>query len=277
MSLNPQDFGFVADLTRKSAAIVLEPGKEYLVESRLQPVASEQGFTRLEDLIARLRDETAFGPLHARVVDALTVNETYFFRDTFPFDALRTEILPGLIARRGAQKKLRIWSAACSTGQEPYSVALLLHEHFPSLADWEITLLATDYSDRVLEQARRGEYNQVEVNRGLPAHYLVKHFVKHGERWTIKETLRNKVDFRRFNLIDPWPAFETFDLILLRNVLIYFDVPTKQAILHAVRQVLRPDGYLLLGAAETTLNIDAALQTATYGKATFHRTCAQPR
>lgn len=277
MSLNPQDFGFVADLTRKSAAIVLEPGKEYLVETRLQPLASQEGYACIEDLIARLRDETAFGPLHARVVDALTVNETYFFRDTFPFDALKNEILPHLIARRAKQKQLRIWSAACSTGQEPYSLALLLAEHFPGLSDWNITLLATDYSERVLEQARRGDYNQVEVNRGLPALYLVKHFVKQGERWTVKEELRQKVDFRRLNLIEPWPAFAPFDLVLLRNVLIYFDVPTKQAILRSTRQAMAPDGYLLLGAAETTMNIDPMFQPATYGKATFHRTTSQPR
>lgn len=278
MPLSPQDFGYVADLARKNAAIVLEPGKEYLVEARLQPLADKEGFQKLEDFIARLRDEVGFSPRHARVVDALTTNETFFFRDVHPFEAIRTEILPNLIARRSSTRKLSVWCAAASTGQEPYSFAMLLQEHFAkSLQGWNVTLLATDYSDRVLEQAKRGDYNQVEVNRGLPAIYLVKYFQKQGDRWVIREDVRKKVEFRRMNLIEPWPFLPQFDLILMRNVLIYFDVPVKQSIMRNVRKVLAPDGYYALGSAETTMNLDPAFLPMMYGRSTFYRTQLNPR
>jgi chemotaxis protein methyltransferase CheR len=277
MPLTSQDFGYVADLARRQAAIVLEPGKEYLVESRLQPLADKAGFAKLEDYIAKLREEIGFSPAHAQVVDALTTNETYFFRDIHPFDALRTEVLPGLIERRSATRKLSIWCAAASTGQEPYSLAMMLLEHFKSLETWNVSIVATDYSDRVLEQAKRGEYNQVEVNRGLPAIYLVKYFRKQGDRWVVRDDVRKRIDYRRLNLIDPWPMLPQFDLVLMRNVLIYFDVAVKRTIMKNVRRVLAPDGYYALGSAETTMNIDSTFLPMMYGKTTFYRTQLNPR
>ncbi|MDX2187227.1 MAG: protein-glutamate O-methyltransferase CheR [Opitutaceae bacterium] len=278
MPLSPQDFGYVADLARKNAAIVLEPGKEYLVEARLQPLADKEGFTKLEDYIAKLREEIGFSPNHAKVVDALTTNETFFFRDIHPFEALRTDILPGLIARRAPQRRLSIWCAAASTGQEPYSIAMLLEEHFPkALEGWNVSIIATDYSERVLDQARRAEYNQVEVNRGLPAIYLVKYFRKQSDRWAIRDDIRKRVEFRRLNLIESWPLLPQFDIVFMRNVLIYFAVPVKQSIMRNVRKVLAPDGYYALGSAETTMNIDSAFLPMMYGRSTFYRTQLNPR
>lgn len=277
MPLTQADFDYVADLARKNAAIVLDPGKEYLVESRLTPIARTEGFDSLSDFIGRLRGELGYGSIHARVIDALTTNETYFFRDIHPFDALRNDILPGLIARRSKEKSLVLWCGAASTGQEPYSFAMMLREYFPQLNDWKITIVATDISPRVLEQARKGEYNQIEVNRGLPALLLVKYFQKQGDRWVIKEAIRKMVEFKRMNLIEPWPALPTCDIVLMRNVLIYFDTPTKQTIMRNVRRFLAPDGYFFLGTAETTMNIDPVFLPMSYGKATIYRTQLNPR
>ncbi len=278
MSLSPQDFSYISDLARKQAAIVLEPGKEYLVESRLIPIARDEGHANLGDLITKLRSSNGtLTPAHLKVIDALTTNETYFFRDLHPFDALRTEILPNLIARRAEKKSLNIWCGAASTGQEPYSLCMLIRQHFPQLITWKINFIATDLSPRVLEQAKRGEYNQVEVNRGLPAIYLIKFFSKQEERWIVKEEVRKMVDYRQLNLIGPWLGLPICDLIFIRNVLIYFDVPTKQAILKNVRAQLAADGYFFLGTAETTLNIDPAFTPVSYGKATAYRTQSVPR
>ncbi len=278
MSLSAPDFTYISDLARKHAAIVLEPGKEYLVESRLIPIARDEGFPQLENFIAKLRTSNGtLSPAHLKVIDALTTNETYFFRDLHPFDALRTEILPNLIARRAEKKSLTIWCGAASTGQEPYSLAMLIRQHFPQLASWKITFIATDLSQRVLDQAKAGQYNQVEVNRGLPAIYLVKFFTKQEDRWIVKEEVRKMIEFRPLNLIGPWMGLPICDLIFIRNVLIYFDVPTKQGILKNVRAQLAPDGYFFLGTAETTLNLDPAFAPVTYGKATAYRTQATPR
>ena len=265
MALDAGDFDYVRGLLRKLSGLVLEAGKEYLVETRLTPVAKQAGYDSLPDLITQLRSR-ALNNLHMKVVEALTINETQFFRDIHPFRALRTTILPELINRRLAVRQLNLWCAAASTGQEPYSVAMLLAESFPDLANWNVRYIASDISDEVLEQAQQGYYSQLEVNRGLPAPLLVKYFGRQGTKWQIAEQIRRRVEFRNINLIQAWPSLPPMDIILMRNILIYFDVETKKAILGKVRQLLRPDGYLFLGSAETTLNLDTTFKKVQFDK-----------
>jgi len=268
------DFDFISDLAYRTAAIVLERGKEYLIESRLGPLARREGFSSLAELIATIREGRAKADLGAKAVDALTTNETYFFRDFHPYEALRKTILPDLIARRGTQRRLTIWSAACSTGQEPFSVAMLLREHFPQLADWNVDIIATDYSPTVLAQAAAGRYNQIEVNRGLPAPYLVKYFTKAEDSWIIRDDIRRMVQFRPINLVRPWPILPPCDLVFIRNVMIYFDVATKKAILEKIRNCLLPHGTLFLGTAETTINLDSNWAPVSHGPAVVYRIAA---
>jgi chemotaxis protein methyltransferase CheR len=267
MAITPPDFEYVADLARRTAAIVLAPGKEYLVESRLTPLAQKEGFDSLAAFISRLRLDPVSGPRHSKVIDALTTNETLFFRDHHPFEAMKNGVLPKIIEARAATKKLTIWSAASSTGQEAYSIAMLIRETFPQLRDWSVTIVATDISPRVLQQARLGQYNKIEVNRGLPAIYLVKYFTKTDDTWTLKEEVRKMVDFRMLNLIHPFAAMPVCDIVFIRNVLIYFDTPTKQTILRNIRKQMAADGFMFLGTAETTLNLDTGFKPATFGAA----------
>ncbi len=269
VAVNP-DFEYVRRLVRERAAIVLEDGKAYLAESRLVPVAREEGFASVAELIARIRSER-FGRLHRKVVEAMTTNETSFFRDVAPFEALRTVGFPELLARRATERVLHVWCAAASTGQEPYSVAMLLREHFPELATWTVRLLATDLSTEVLARARAGRFTQLEVNRGLPASCLVRYFERDGAYWVLGEEVRRMVEFRELNLAEPWPPLPPMDVVLLRNVLIYFDLDTKRAVLGRLRRVLRADGWLFLGGAETTLNVDDAFERVQVGRASAYR------
>lgn len=271
MGITSKDFEYVAGLARAGAAIVLEPGKEYLVESRLDPVARQAGFPSLESFLEALRTKKLNGEMHARVIDALTTNETYFFRDFHPFEALRKHIVPEILASRSATRRLTIWSAACSAGQEPYSLAMLLREHFPQLAGWEVKIVATDLSPTVLSQAREGRYSQLEVNRGLPAPYLIKYFTRRDNHWFIQDQLKTLIEFRPMNLAQPWPLLPPFDLIFIRNVMIYFDTETKRSILRRIRNCLLPHGSLFLGTAETTINLDPNYRPVTFGNATVYR------
>src|SRR5262245_48527891 len=255
MGLTAAEFEFLRQLVRKDAGIVLDAGKEYLVETRLGAVVRQHGLSGLTELVAILRARP-FDPLREAVKEAMTTNETSFFRDIHPFDALRTQILPELIKARAADRSLTMWCAAASSGQEPYSVMMLLRQHFPQLQDWTIRFLCTDLSKEMIDRCRSGRYSQLEVNRGLPAPMLVRWFTRDGADWVVDASLRDPIEFRTMSLIEPWPAMRPVDLVMMRNVLIYFDVETKQQVLGRVRQVLRPDGSLLLGAAETTLNID---------------------
>ncbi len=267
MSLAPDTFAFVADLVGRRSAIRLDPGKEYLVESRLGPLARERGLV-VDDYVRRLRAAPTEDEL-ATVVEALTTNETSWFRDIAPFAALRSYVLPMLRAA-GATQRVRIWSAACSTGQEPYSILMALGDGIdvPSLE-----VVATDLNEQVLARAREGVYSQLEVNRGLPAAMLVRHFDRVGAHWRVRADLRAKVQFRRHNLLDPAPP-GAFDLVFLRNVLIYFDLPTKRAVLDRVVRALRPGGLLVLGAAETTLGVHDGFERVQAGGAVLHRPLA---
>jgi chemotaxis protein methyltransferase CheR len=268
--MNTADFDYVRGYIRDQSAIVLEPGKEYLVESRLQTLARKENIGSIDLLIGKLRSDSSNG-LHRKVVDAMTTNETSFFRDIHPFEALRKYLLPELAARRAQARQLRFWCGAASTGQEPFSVLMLIAEHFPDLLAWDLQFIATDLCAEVLARARRGCFNQLEVNRGLPASLLVKHFVRQGADWEFRQDLRRRVDFRELNLARDWPLDPPLDLIFLRNVLIYFDLETKKSILSKIRRLLRPGGYLLLGGAETTFNVDDAFERAVFDKSAFYR------
>ena len=259
MAIATTDMSYVRELILERSAIVIDAEKEYLVQSRLEPVAKEAGLGSLEELVAKLQG-TPYGPLHKKVVEAMTTNETSFFRDTAPFEALKVNVLPDLIAKRASQKNLNIWCGASSSGQEPYTIAMVIREHFPELANWNIQFYATDISTEMLDRCRAGKFSQLEVNRGLPAQLLVKYFTKKGLGWQISEDLRNLIKFQEMNLSGTWPIFPKFDIIFIRNVLIYFDVETKKRILGKTRQLLNPDGYFFLGGAETTLALDDAFQ-----------------
>jgi chemotaxis protein methyltransferase CheR len=270
MTLTAVDFDYLRKLVREQSAIVLEPGKEYLVEARLATLVRQEGLGSMQDLVAKLRSHHS-GPLHTRVVEAMTTNETLFFRDPFVFEALRTAALPELVERRRPERRLEIWSAACSSGQEPYSVAMLLREHFPEVTGWRTSILATDLSTQMLARAAEGRYSQLEVNRGLPATMLTKYFSRQGMHWQVGDELKRAIEFRPMNLDAPWPTLPQMDVVLLRNVLIYFDMETKRRIVANVRKVLRRDGYLFLGGAETLLNVDDAFERVTLGKAACYR------
>jgi len=221
------EFDYIRNLVRERSALVLETGKEYLVESRLCPLARQEGFPSLGHFIDRLR-ATPFGPLHRKLVEAMTTNETTFFRDVRPFEVLRTVILPGILNQRAPDRCLNVWCAACSTGQEPYSVAILIREHFPALLGWNLRLIASDFSREVLARARQGRYSQLEVNRGLPAVLLLKYFKKLGDEWEISPATRRMVEFSEINLFGPWPPLPRMDIIFMRNVMIYFDIEVKK-------------------------------------------------
>ncbi len=265
-TLSAADFDFVRTFVRTRSAIVLEPGKEYLVESRLGPVVRQEGLGSIEALVQKLRHGSGNG-LEQLVVEAMTTNETSFFRDITPFEAMRTKLIPDLIARRAATRRIDIWSGACSSGQETYSVLMLIREHFPALHDWTIRVHATDLSTQMVERTRQGRYSQLEVNRGLPAPLLAKYFDRVGTEWQVKAPLRALVEARTLNLDRPWADLRLMDIVLMRNVLIYFDLNTKKQILARIRQQMRPDGYLFLGSAETTVNLDESFARLQIDKA----------
>jgi chemotaxis protein methyltransferase CheR len=270
-TMTPVDIDYVRTLVKEQSAIVLEQAKAYLIESRLEPVARKAGAANAHDLVSQLRAKP-YSKLHHQVVEAMTTNETSWFRDIAPFAALRDHLLPELIAHHATDRRITIWSAASSTGQEIYSIAMLLADHFPQLrSGWQVKLLASDLSEEVVDRAKSGKFTPLEVNRGLPAPMLVKHFERVGSLWQVKPELRNQVSFGVVNLIKPWPQMPPLDIVMLRNVMIYFDVETKKQILANVRRVLRPGGHLFLGNAETTLNLDERFERVQYGKATCYR------
>ena len=270
MPISVSTFQYFRTLVEQRSGIVLETGKEYLVESRLAQVARAQGFASVDELAAGLSGQP-FNSLHRQVVEAMTTNETSWFRDVHPFEALRKKILPELIEARATDGRLNLWCAASSTGQEPYTVAMMIREHFPRLAGWKIQILATDLATNVLAKARAGRYSQLEMNRGLPAPLLVKYFRKDGTDWVIKDEIRQMVEFRELNLAERWPALQAMDIVMMRNVLIYFDVALKKDIMRRVRQVMRPDGFFMLGSAETTMSLDDAFQREQIDRAVVYR------
>jgi chemotaxis protein methyltransferase CheR len=270
MAITRADFDYIRGLVQDRSALVLEPGKEYLVESRLDPLARQEGFPSLLHMVNSLRSGPS-GDLHRKVVEAMTTNETSFFREIRVFEMFRKTILPNLMVLRASQRSLKFWCAASSTGQEPFSIAMVLREHFPSLNTWNIKFIASDISTKMLARARLGCYTQLEINRGLPAHLLVKYFEKHGAAWEISQEIRRMVEFREVNLVDSWPALPRMDVVFMRNVLIYLDVETKKKILGRVGRLLDPAGYLFLGSSETTINLDGSFEPLSSDGATCFR------
>jgi chemotaxis protein methyltransferase CheR len=252
--VTPHDYDFVRKLVKERSGLVLAADKQYLVESRLLPVARKAGLMALSDLVQRLKGPNAQALL-VEVVEAMMTNESFFFRDKHPFEHFRDTIIPTLIASRASQRRIRIWCAAASTGQEPYSLAMCLKEMAPLVAGWRIELLATDLSNEVLEKAKAGIYSQFEVQRGLPIQLLIKYFTQIGETWQIAPDIRAMVQFRPFNLLNDFAAVGLFDVVLCRNVLIYFDQETKVGILERMARTVEHDGYLILGAAETVVGL----------------------
>jgi chemotaxis protein methyltransferase CheR len=269
MALSATSFDWVRELLRRESAIVLDSGKEYLVEARLTPVARQMGLPGVGELVESVRSRPDSDRTR-RIVEAMTTNETSWFRDVEPFTALTTTVLPGLLPARAPNERLRIWSAACSSGQEPYTVAMLVQDALADAAE-RVCITATDLSREMVERTRTGRFSQFEVNRGLPAGLLVRHFTRVDREWEIAPALRRMVTAGECNLAAPLPPLGPFDVVYLRNVLIYFDLPTKRQILRRVRQVMRPDGWLFLGAAETTLGIDDSWERTAVGRGSGYR------
>jgi chemotaxis protein methyltransferase CheR len=252
--VTPLDYDYIRRLVKERSGLLLSADKQYLVESRLLPLARKAGHAGLSDLVQRLRGPNA-EPLVVEVVEAMMTNESFFFRDRIPFDHFRDTIMPTLLATRAPQRRIRIWCAAASTGQEPYSLAMCLKEFNKSMAGWRVDILATDLSTEVLEKAKAGIYSQFEVQRGLPIQLLVKYFTQVGETWQIAPELRAMVRFRSLNLLQDFTHLGMFDLVFCRNVLIYFDQETKVGVLDRLAKITDRDGYLVLGAAETVVGL----------------------
>jgi chemotaxis protein methyltransferase CheR len=272
------DFEYLRAYLKQRSGLALTVEKRYLVESRLSPVCRRFGLGTLRDLVGALK-LARDGAIERAVVEAMTTNETFFFRDRTPFDLFNDVILPEALARNAARRRLRIWCAASSTGQEPYSLAMLLQEAGPKLAGWQVDIVATDLSSEVIEKARLGLYSHFEVQRGLPVQWLLKYFTQVGEQWHIAPSLRAMVEYRQLNLLHGFEGLGQFDVIYCRNVLIYFDAPTKSDIMARLAGSLAPGGAVLLGAAETVIGLTDRLSPnprhrGLYGHAEVARTAA---
>lgn len=269
-TLNPDAISYVCTLVRRKSAIELDEAKAYLIEARLNPMARRHGFPSTTEMIRTLQSLPK-PEMERQLVEAMTTNETSFFRDAHPFEAMKSTVVPNAMRCRSSQKSLTIWSAACSTGQEAYSIAMLLREQFPELAQWKVQILGTDLSDDVLAKARAGRFSQVEMNRGLPAALLAKYFRRDGMHWELSPDIRGMASFSKLNLIERWPPMPQIDIVFLRNVLIYFSPETKKSILAKVRATMAPHGVLFLGAAETTMGLDNAFEREQVNNSVFYR------
>jgi chemotaxis protein methyltransferase CheR len=256
--VTPLDYEYLRKLLKERSGLDLSADKQYLVESRLVPLARKASLAGIPELVQKMK--TGAEALTADVVEAMTTNETFFFRDKIPFDHLKEAVLPALVQARAARRSLRIWCAASSTGQEPYSIAMCLKEAGHLFAGWRTEIVATDLSQEVLEKSRAGIYSQFEVQRGLPIQLLVKYFTQNGELWQLNAEIRGMVQHRPSNLLQDFSHLGTFDIIFCRNVLIYFDQPTKANIFERIARMLEPDGVLALGAAESVVGITNAFK-----------------
>lgn len=256
--MSPLDYDFLCKLLKDQSGLALAGDKQYLVESRLLPLARKAGLASVTELVAKVRD--GGDRLAVEVVHAMTTNESFFFRDKIPFDHFCDTIMPALLAARAGERRIRIWCAAAATGQEPYSLAICLREMKEKIAGWRIDILGTDLSTPVLEKAKAGLYTQFEVQRGLPIQMLVKYFAQVGEMWQIAADIRAMVQFRPLNLLNDFSHLGSFDLVFCRNVLIYFDQDTKVDVFSRIARITAPDGYLVLGAAETVVGLTDAFK-----------------
>lgn len=259
MTVSALLFDYLRKMVQDQCGVNLENDRDYLVESMVQPALAEWNCPSLSQLMETLKDDPS-GPLSRQVAESLVPNETYFFRDPAFFHVLEKDIIPSLIRKNFQKHKLRIWCAASSSGQEAYSLMILLKDKFPFLFDWDFQFVASDFSKSILAQAQRGIYSSMEVQRGLPKDYLGRFFVPHEDGWQIREDIRKQVEFRQINLKESWLAEEDVDLLLIRNVLIYFDVEMKKEILLKCRRSMNPEGYLFLGSSETALFLNGAFE-----------------
>ncbi len=262
MAVSESDFLFISNLLYERLGIRLEKEKGYLVESRLAKVAERAGVGDLGRLVLLLKTKHPPEEVINDTLEAMTTNETFFFRDTAPFEALKEKVLPVLIAKKKSEKAIHIWSAACSTGQEAYSIALTLREAFPHLSDWNIRITGTDVAGKVVAKAKEGVFNQSEINRGISPPMLAKYFTRSDENWKLRDEIRNMVQFRTMNLKNDWPSMARMDIIFLRNVLIYMDNESRKTIFGRAHRLLQSHGFLFLGAAETTFNISDLFKRA---------------
>ena len=265
-------FEFFTALLEKIAGISYTIGKEYLIESRLNELALSLGYKDVKDIYQTIVKKGVDLKLLNEIIDALTTNETYFFRDYQPFEALRTHILPELFKKREKEKKINIWSAACATGQEAYSIAMILLEYFSLyLQTYKVSILATDISKKCLEKAKKGVYNQIEINRGLPISFLIKYFKQDGAHWYIDEKVKKLVRFEKLNLLEASrKLLERFDLIFCRYVLIYFSDEVKKKVLTDLWKLLNPGGYLILGATEIPALVFSDMKKKIIGKTSWY-------
>jgi chemotaxis protein methyltransferase CheR len=256
--VTPPDYEYLRKYLKDHSGLDLSADKQYLIESRLLPLARRAGLSGISDLVQKMKGGTA--AFNTQVVEAMTTNETFFFRDKVPFEHFRDLIMPHLLLSRANRKAVRIWCAAGSTGQEPYSLAMSLREMGVQLAGWRVEIIATDLSQEVLEKSRAGLYSQFEVQRGLPIQLLVKYFKQVGELWQINAEIRAMVQHRQLNLLQDFSQLGVFDLIFCRNVLIYFDQETKTQVFNRLAKAMEPDGFLMLGAAETVVGLTAVFK-----------------
>ena len=263
MNLAPVDLDFISELLKRKASIVLGREKAYLIEARLSRVARDAKLASTRELVDRIRRHDR--RLEEAVVEAMLTHETSFFRDRHPFDALRRTVLPRLIESRASSRTLSIWSAACSSGQEPYSLAMLLLDAFPELGRWKVVIHATDLSTSVLKKAQSGRYTQLEVGRGLPPGYAQRYFRRDGMDYVIAPEVRRMISFQQCNLMGPWPSLPQLDVIFLRNVMIYFNGVTKESILRKMHRILHPDGRLFLGSTENIQGMDSYFEREAIG------------
>jgi chemotaxis protein methyltransferase CheR len=271
------DYGYLRQLVFGLSQNVLDPSRDYLFDTRLTKLLRNQGMTHLEELVQYLRLRKN-PELERSIAEAMTINETSFFRDSRPFELLRTELLPKMIEGRRLRRGLRFWSAACSTGQEAYSLGMMMREHFPLLADWDIRIEGTDICNEVVERAQAGSYHRIEMNRGLPARFLVRYFDHVGENWVVKQEVKKMCNFRQANLCLPQLPFrrgeDRFDVIFLRNVMLYFSQETRRTLLANIHRLLAPDGVLLLGSSEQPA--DPTIWTTMLAGGTCHFKPRQP-
>lgn len=270
MACSESDYAYLRELVLKQSANLIDPSRNSLFDAKLTPVVLKAGVSNLHEFVRLLQTEHPIH-LHRAVAEAMTINETSFFRDVKTFNLLRETILPDLVERRRGRRRLRIWSAASSTGQEAYSVAMLLAEHFPETAYWDLKIVGTDISQRVIEYAQAGRYRRLEVNRGLPARMLLKYMIRNEEEWEVHPRLRAMCEFQQLNLCTPLPPFPVFDLVLLRNVLLYFSKADRSHVFAAIHRQIAIDGCLLLGNAEQAEDSTRLFQAEFSAESFFYR------
>lgn len=271
MNITNEDFLFIQKFIKNESGIILDVGKKYIIESKLVPVIEEAKLNSFSELVAKIRT-SEFSNIARNVIDALTTNETSFFRDDTPFETLKKYVIPDIMKLREKEKSLKIWSAACATGQEAYSISMLINEEFPLLKSWDLKIFASDISNRMIAKGKNGVFSQVEVNRGLPARMLARYFKPDGSKWHICEDIKRPIEFMVLNLVEAWPpALPKMDIIFLRNVLIYFDIKNRKNIMARIKKILKPDGYMILGVGETAMNVDDAFEGSNIESALWYR------